>query len=55
MISSIGYMKLAMLYENNKAEIDPVLRGRVWDVVLIGLTMFWSIIMLTTCNIWIIN
>jgi hypothetical protein len=31
------YMKLAMSYENDKTEIDPVLRSRVWGVVLVGL------------------
>ncbi|STT17212.1 Uncharacterised protein [Klebsiella pneumoniae] len=30
MISNIDYMKLAMSYENDKTEIDPVLRSRVW-------------------------
>ncbi|VEA99928.1 Uncharacterised protein [Klebsiella pneumoniae] len=43
MISNIDYMKLAMSYENDKTEIDPVLRSRVWGVVLVGLAMFWSI------------
>ena len=35
MISNIDYMKLAMSYENDKTEIDPVLRsvGRVGDVL----------------------
>ena len=33
MISNIDYMKLAMSYENDKTEIDPVLRSRVWGVV----------------------
>ncbi|MEH2757538.1 YmiA family putative membrane protein, partial [Klebsiella pneumoniae] len=27
MISNIDYMKLAMSYENDKTEIDPVLRS----------------------------
>ena len=40
MISNIDYMKLAMSYENDKTEIDPVLRSRVWGVVLVGLAMF---------------
>ncbi len=35
MISNIDYMKLAMSYENDKTEIDPVLRSRVWGVVLV--------------------
>lgn len=39
MISNIDYMKLAMSYENDKTEIDPVLRSRVWGVVLVGLAM----------------
>lgn len=43
MISNLDYMKLAMSYENDKTEIDPVLRSRVWGVVLVGLAMFWSI------------
>ncbi|HGO4532577.1 TPA: YmiA family putative membrane protein [Klebsiella pneumoniae] len=58
MISNIDYMKLAMSYEsyeNDKTEIDPVLRSRVWGVVLVGLAMFWSIIALTICNIWIVS
>ncbi|UMX87744.1 YmiA family putative membrane protein [Klebsiella pneumoniae] len=55
MISNIDYMKLAMSYENDKTEIDPVLRSRVWGVVLVGLAMFWSIIALIICNIWIVN
>ncbi|HBT3856783.1 TPA: YmiA family putative membrane protein [Klebsiella pneumoniae] len=55
MISNIDYMKLAMSYENDKNEIDPVLRSRVWGVVLVGLAMFWSIIALTICNIWIVS
>ncbi|MEH2769803.1 hypothetical protein B4U23_08075, partial [Klebsiella pneumoniae] len=28
---------------------------RVWGVVLVGLAMFWSIIALTICNIWIVS
>ena len=48
-------MKLAMSYENDKTEIDPVLRSREWGVVLVGLAMFWSIIALTICNIWIVS
>ena len=39
MISNIDYMKLAMSYENDKTEIDPVLRSRVWGVVLVGLAL----------------
>ncbi|HBY2052074.1 TPA: YmiA family putative membrane protein, partial [Klebsiella pneumoniae] len=27
----------------------------VWGVVLVGLAMFWSIIALTICNIWIVS
>ncbi|HDK9811084.1 TPA: YmiA family putative membrane protein, partial [Klebsiella pneumoniae] len=26
-----------------------------WGVVLVGLAMFWSIIALTICNIWIVS
>ena len=55
MISNIDYMKLAMSYENDKTEIDPVLSSRVWGVVFVGLAMFWSIIALTICNIWIVS
>lgn len=42
MISNIDYMKLAMSYENDKTEIDPVLRSRVWGVVLVGGTALFA-------------
>ncbi|MFH7098838.1 YmiA family putative membrane protein, partial [Klebsiella pneumoniae] len=29
--------------------------SRVWGVGLVGLAMFWSIIALTICNIWIVS
>ena len=52
MISDIDYMKLAMSQESDKTEIDPVLRSRAWSAVL---AMFWSIIALVVCNVWIIS
>lgn len=55
MISNIDYMKLVMLYENDKIEIDFVLCSCVWGVVLVGLVMFWSIIVFIICNIWIVS
>lgn len=55
MISDIDYMKLAMSQESDKTEIDPVLRSRAWSAVLVGLAMFWSIIALVVCNVWIIS
>ncbi|HIF6261840.1 TPA: YmiA family putative membrane protein [Raoultella ornithinolytica] len=55
MISDIDYMKLAMSQESDKTEIDPVLGSRAWSAVLVGLAMFWSIIALVVCNVWIIS
>ena len=55
MISDIDYMKFAMSQESDKTEIDPVLRSRAWSAVILGLAMFWSIIELVVCNVWIIS
>ncbi|ATM05901.1 MULTISPECIES: YmiA family putative membrane protein [Raoultella] len=55
MISDIDYMKFAMSQESDKTEIDPVLRSRAWSAVILGLAMFWSIIALVVCNVWIIS
>ncbi|GEC68048.1 MULTISPECIES: YmiA family putative membrane protein [Raoultella] len=55
MISDIDYMKLAMSQAGDKTEVDPVLRSRAWGAVFIGLAMFWSIVALVICNVWIVS
>ena len=55
MISNVDYMKLTMSRESEESEIDPVLRSRAWSAVFIGLAMFWCIVALAICNIWIIT
>lgn len=35
--------------------IDPVLRSKAWSAVILGLAMFWSVIALVVCNVWLLS
>ncbi|QLP47708.1 YmiA family putative membrane protein [Klebsiella michiganensis] len=41
--------------ERDKTEIDPVLRSKAWSAVILGLAMFWSVIALVVCNVWLLS